>query len=180
MYPLPIAGWRFAFLSHAYRPGTSPRRTRRWNQTGIAAFVETVSSCTRTTCCCIHQPRPAGQLPLRVPDLPKATGNVAKPGDAKSHLELPTRDHQRWQTFTLAPICNSYRSGDYVAIHPCGASDPVKSAGSMKSAGIRVFLCMYSAMGKTSDHTAVGTHSRFTSQDQSYAQSQIVASETFA
>ena len=49
-----------------------------------------------------------------------------------------------------------------------------------KSAGIRVFPCVVSAIGRPAITSAVGTHSRFTSQTQSYAQSQIVARETFA
>ena len=107
-------GWRFAFLPHDCMAVQPPRRARRRKQTGIAAFVETVSSCTRTTCNCINQPRAAFWVRMQTAaarhrdcqsrlhcqshrEPSKARESKEHPGIAKSHLKMPKCDCQRWQ-----------------------------------------------------------------------------------
>jgi hypothetical protein len=74
-------------------------------------------------------------------------------------------------------------------VHLSRFNSPAHSIPCIESSGIRQFheirwdprIPVYlAAIGKPSDYTAAGTHSRFTSQDRSYAQSQTVARETFA
>ena len=82
-------GWRFAFLPHDCMAVQPPRRARRRKQTGIAAFVETVSSCTRTTCNCINQPRAAFWVRMQTAAARhrdcQSHREPSKPGSAKEH-----------------------------------------------------------------------------------------------
>ncbi len=157
-------GWRFAFLPHDCMAVQPPRRARRRKQTGIAAFVETVSSCTRTTCNCINQPRAAFWVRMQTAaarhrdcqshlhcqshrEPSKARESKEHPGIAKSHLKLPKCDCQRWQIPHPALNCNSTSIGpncreDRVQLsRRSGASVAIQSPGSndpcIEPSGIR-------------------------------------------
>jgi hypothetical protein len=121
----------------------------------------------------------------------KATSDFQRPGIAnapwirQNHLELPKSEDQRWQIFTLA--LDLQPNFDQTLFSRSNL--PAHLILCHESSGISRFLKIrrdpriplyYLRHRKTSDHTAVGTHSRLISQLRSYAQSQIVASETFA
>lgn len=108
-----------AAVSHAHTSGLSPRRSRRWNQAGIEASVETVSSCTRT-CVLMHRSRcdQSANCSCAPPELPHTTGS------SKRRLEFAKTPAPVMAIHSPSPLYATRFGGSW-RIHPTGAPDPV-------------------------------------------------------
>jgi hypothetical protein len=114
--------------------------------------------------------QPVGKLLLRATGLPHATGiakgrlEIAKALVPAMAIHSPCRCLQRARS--------SWRN------QPSGSPDPVHR-NPEQSAEISDLPCILLPLEKHIIRTAIGTHSRFTRQDQSYAEWLAVARKTF-
>ena len=144
------------FFPTLARLGAPRGASRRWNQAGFEASVETVSSCTRT-CVLMHRSRcdQSANCCCAPPGLPHATG-IAKAG-----WNSPRRRRQLWQFIHPTAVCNAF--GGSWRIQPSGSPDPVHR-NPEQSAEISDLPCNLPPLEKQINRTAIGTHSRFTRQ----------------
>jgi hypothetical protein len=100
-----------------------------------------------------------------------------QPGLPRAGWNSPKRWRQQWQFNHPTAVCNAF--GGSWRIKPFGSSDPVRR-NPEQSTEISDLPCNLPPLEKQTNRTAIGTHSRFTRQDQSYAERPAEASKTFA